>query len=156
MTIRTGSAQVTAVDVVAVMATGAFCRRFSMGKFRFVAAAAAFGCVGSEQRELCQLMVEQARLQSDDVCLATLVLRMAAAALSASGFSVAGMKSSLIVQIGGDVLVAIQAQLFLRAAIEQTVAGAAGLFGIRMRLCHRAGHDQTFQARAASGSCCQQ
>ena len=155
MAISAGSAKVTAVHIVPFMTAGAFRRRLSVRSAIVVATAATLRFVGAAQREFGQVVIEQARLQADDVCLATLVLSVAGAALSALCLRMASMKSPLFAEIYGDVFVAIQAEPLLRPSIKKIVAGAAGILGVCMRLGHRSGHDQTLQAGTA-GRCCRQ
>ena len=101
------------------------------------------------QREVGEFVVELSATQLNDVSLASLVLRMARAALADAGIGHKAVIALVQPHIGSDILVAIQAQRGLRSRIGTVVAVGAVLLLLDMCLRQFAGHQQRFYAGGA-------
>lgn len=106
--VAAGATEATAVHVVVTMAGCAIRRRVGKPLIGSVATGARRFGVRSQQRKIGQRVVEQIRLQTHDVRIATLVLGVALAALRAACLGMFGMKALIERQILRDRLVTIQ------------------------------------------------
>ncbi len=91
-------------------------------------------------------MRESRLAQLIDVGVATPVLRVAATALTGRAALHTAVVARLIADVGGDFLVAVQAQRGLPGAVGAVVTGAAVALQLRMRFRDRSRHDQCLDA----------
>jgi hypothetical protein len=91
-------------------------------------------------------MIERHGGGLDDVAVASQMLRMAGAALCAGDAGQAPVHAACCAQVGGDVLVAVQAQGGLPTLVSAVVAQGALLLLLLVRTTHLARHQQAFEA----------
>jgi hypothetical protein len=118
-----------------------------------VAAVAGQRAVRTSQRKVSAFVIEGRGVQAHDVGLAALVLGMAAGALADAGIGHAAVIALVTLQVGGDFLVAVDAQRALARTVGAIVAIAAGVFELGVRLGNLAGHEQALDRGAMSDRC---
>ena len=92
------------------------------------------------QLEVGQPMIELQTIKLHDIRRAALVFGMAGAAFAGAGILHAPVKPPLLLHIGGDILVAVQAQRRLRARVRAVMAIRTAGFLFDVRLAHFARH----------------
>src|SRR3984893_11905075 len=146
--------ELAAVRVIRLMAADAV-RRSLAPRFAFlVATLAVEGSVRALECEVGELMIELRAAELDDVGLAALVFRVASTALADAGVGHAAVVALMLLHVGGDILVTVQAQRSLCSNVGSVVAVRAGLFLLHMRLRHLAGHEQRLHIGAPCGFRC--
>ncbi len=96
--------------------------------------------------EVCELVREPGLAQSVDVRIAAEVLGMTAPALTARALTHPTVVPASAADIGGDLLVTIQAKRGLPVAVSAVVTSAAIAFQLGVRMAHRSRHDQLLDA----------
>ena len=86
------------------------------------------------------MVVEAGAVELDDVCVASLMLAVAALALCGCDVRHASVKAGVLRDIGGDGLVAIEAQGGLAMTIGAVMTQRAGFFLFDMRLADLSRH----------------
>ena len=98
------------------------------------------------QRKIRLMMIKGIRIEMHDVRIASYMLGMADLARQFSDVFYATVKSLMIFYIRRYLLMAVEAQMFLRGLFEGFVALLALGFVFGMGAHHLARHDQCFQA----------
>ena len=96
----------------------------------------------AEQLEVCDVVIEALLAQTDDICIPTQVIYVAACTAIFIRFREKAVKSDSVANIACDIFVADQAQPSLLAAIECEVAGATFCFDIRVPFDDLARHNE--------------
>ena len=149
MTFAAGLRELPAVHIVGLVAADAACGSLAPRLTLLVTTVAVERSMRAVQREVGEFVVELSATQLNDVSLASLVLRMARAALADAGIGHKAVIALVQPHIGSDILVAIQAQRGLRSRIGTVVAVGAVLLLLDMCLRQFAGHQQRFYAGGA-------
>ena len=97
------------------------------------------------QREVGQVVCEAGLVESRDVRVAPVVLRVATTTLSAARCGHATVITGLAADVLRNVLVAVQAERGLSLTVGSIMAGGAIFFAAGMCLGDRAGHDQCLE-----------
>ena len=140
MAVGTGLRQLTVMHIVGLVAAAASCRGFAICLALCMAGGAIERCMRTRQLEIGQLMIELQPVQLHDIGIASFVLGVAGAALAGPGIRHAAVISALLLYIGRDILVAVQAQRRLRPCVRTVMAiGAVGLL-LDVRLAHFTRH----------------
>ncbi len=147
----TVDAEGAAVRVVVLVTTDTSCRRFAIRSIGAVATGARERRVRSLQRKVGEIVGKTGLAELVDVRVPALVFRVAAAALAGGGRGHAPVIAGLGADVGGDLLVAVEAQRGLPVAVRAVVAAAAITLQLRMRFAHRPGHDQLLDTGRACG-----
>ena len=113
MAVAAAVTQITVVGILRPVTARACERCFPVRHVRLVATATTLERMGAGQGEFGQLMVKEARLQANDIRFATGVLTVAGAALLGIDIRVAAMEAAIVIEIGGDFLVTLEAELIL-------------------------------------------
>lgn len=110
----------------------------------FMTAGAAHGTAGvsAVQRKVCPVMVEDGLVQRNDIGITSDMIRVARLALFVADSGRPAVKTGPAADVGGDRLVAIEAQVALKGLVKRGVTGTAILFMFGMRRGQRTRHDQ--------------
>ena len=144
-------AQALLVWVILVMAVVACRRRVTVFGVLLVAAGAGQPHMRAFQGEIGLMVVKGIRVEMHDIAVASYMFGMACLARHFLNIIDAAVKSSLILDIRGNFLMAIEAEIFLRVFAERFVALLAFGFIFGMIADHLARHDQGFQAGCGRG-----
>ncbi len=142
MAFAAGLRELPAVHIVGLVAADAAGGSLAPCLSLFVTCVTFERGMGAVEREVGESVVELSPAQLNDVSLASLVLRMARAALPGAGVGHEAVITLVQPHVGGDILVAIEAQRGLRSRIGTVVAVGAVLLLLDMRLRQFAGHQQ--------------
>lgn len=104
------------------------------------------------KREIGQFVVELSATQLNDVSLASLMIRMACAALTGAGVGHEAMIAAVQTDVGSNILVTIQAQRGLRSYVGTIMTVRAALLLLDMGLSQFARHQQRFYVGGAHGA----
>lgn len=130
------------MDVILAVTLDTGRRRFAKCHRRLVTSAAGHRNMRAVERKVAQIVREAGWIQLVDVGVAPQVLGMAAAALAGLRLWHAPVIAGLAPNVGGDLLVTVQAQRGLPITVRTIVAAAAVLLELCMRAAHRPRHDE--------------
>jgi hypothetical protein len=105
----------------------------------------------SQQLEISKCMVERFLIQLDDVGVPSFMIGMAIGAGVFPGVFEQTMEADSLLDIDGDLFMAVEAQGALIATVESLVAGGTLRFEFRMALDHFPWHDERFNAGSIAG-----
>jgi len=147
------AAELAGVGVVGGVTPRAVRRRVAAVRARLVAALAGDALVGAAQRVVRRIVREGARVESDDVGVASLVLGVADAALRRTHRWRPAVEAGLGANVRRDrlVVVAAEAERILLRSLEGGVALRAVGLEVRVRLRDRARHDEPLERLRPSG-----
>lgn len=97
------------------------------------------------QRKLRQAVIELPRIQFDDIAVAAQVFRMTGTTLRGADAGQLAVQMRLRVDVGGDLLVTIEAQPCLSGAVAAVMALRALLLVLLVRVGELTGHQQRFR-----------
>jgi hypothetical protein len=129
---------------------------FAKTLVRRMAAIAGHVSVHALERVLSLCVVELLAAEFDDVRIAPEMLRMTGMTLGILDPRQMAVETALLMQVGGDILMAIEAQLRLPIAVAAVMALRALFFVLRVRRGELARHEQCFRIDGFSGTCRQQ
>lgn len=147
MTGRALGTQCATMDVILAMTVDTGCGRLAIRHIGAMAAGTCDGEVSVLQREIRQVVREAGLIELVDVGVATQVLGVTTAALAGGSLWHAAVISRLGADIGGDFLVAVEAQGGLALPVGTVVAITALAFDLGVGLGDRPGHDELFDVR---------
>jgi hypothetical protein len=136
----------TPVKVIILMATDACAGRVTILVSRSMAVRALNAPMRARQMEIRQIVIERRFIEVNDVRVATFMVRVTASAFVARYIGGQAVKSSTLKNIVVYFFMAIAAKRALARLLKQLVAGRAIAFEFRVRLRHRTGHDECFDA----------
>lgn len=140
------------VDVLFRMTTDAGRWRIAMLFLWPVAVAAGRVPVCTLERVIGQGVIKGLRRQAHDIRVAALVVGMAVPALALPRRAGSPVKALLAEDVGGNLVVTVQAQGTLFITREGHMALAAVFFDFGMTADHRARHDETFPVQGAGNN----
>ena len=106
----------------------------------------------ADEREVGKFMIEVVLIEPDNIGIAALMICMAIGAGRATRMSILAMEPLAAIDIAGNFLVTVKAQITLPGTFEFQVAIAAVLFELGMRFHEFAGHDERLDlAKGGSG-----
>lgn len=143
MTISALCAKRSGVRVVIFVTGKAVPGRVAMSLLGLMAIIALIVRVLAEQREVRLFVVERILIEADDIGIAAFVVCMAFGADTSAGLTVFAMKSGFRFYVSGDLLMAIEAQCSLLAALESQMAVATIFLILGMCFDDLTRHDQS-------------
>lgn len=149
--IGTGSSQEAFVYVVVVMTIVAFLWRIAVLVSCRVAVSASHFCVFSQQFVVGQVMVKVFLVKVYDIGVAPFVIDMAGGAMTTGHVIRTAMKTVAGIDVSRDVLMAVETQPILGAAIEALVTRRALGFSLGVTRDDLARHHQGFNGLRSSG-----
>lgn len=144
MAITAGGAQALLVGIVVRMAVDADGRRLTVLQARLVAIFTGGFEVLSYQLEIGNGVIESRLIEIDDVGIATDMIGMTTRTSLIAHVVAQAVEAGVLLDIGRDIVVAIETKIVLLCLFEQFVTLAALALEIGMRFDHFAGHDQFF------------
>ncbi len=138
-----GLGELAAVHIIALVTARASGGHGPPGGPRLVTGLAGKPGMSSPQRQVCELMIKVRRIEPDDIGFAALVFRVTGTTLARRRILHAAVIAAVLALVGGDVLVAIQAQRGLGAGVRAVVAIGAGGLQFGVRAADLAGHQQS-------------
>lgn len=140
-----GLAEPPLVAIVAAMAIDAAGRRVTKFLVRLVTAGARCACMSALEDKVGQRVIERLAIQTDDVEVPALVVRVAVSAGLPQSLWMLAVETALGRAIRPDRLVTVEAEVGLRLFAEGLVARVAGCLELGMSLDQRSRHDQALE-----------
>lgn len=125
------------VDILLRVAADAGGRCIAVFRLRLVAVSAGDLLVGALKREIRQSMIEGLRRQADDVCAAAFVVRVTVPALARPGLLGSPVKPHLLVDVRGNLVMAVDAKLALVVPRERYMTLPALTLDVSVATDHR-------------------
>ncbi len=132
------------VDIIFLVAAGAARWRLAKALFGRVAARTTSTEVSASQRKIGPSVIEYSRVQCNDVCISTFMIRMADNAFVSLGGWETAMKTRFRFAIDRDIFMATSAKQCARLVGSVVVAGSAVTLDFGMTFDNAPGHEQTF------------
>ena len=151
MALITGLAQAFLMRIVLVVAVIAYRGRVTVLGVLLMAAGAGQSQMRAFQGEIGLVVVKSVRVEMHDITVASYMFGMAGLARQFLDALNAAVKSSLFLDIRGNLLMAIEAKILLRVLAEWFMALFALRFIFGVGINYLARHDQCFQAGRGSG-----
>lgn len=136
--------------IIFLMAGIAVARRLTMFVIGGMAVCAFVFGVLAEQWEVGELVIKIRLVETHDVGITALVVRVAVCTAVLADTLELAMKARRTIDICGDIFVAVEAERTLSAAFESLVAGFTLTFVLGMTLDDLARHDQRFDLGVSS------
>jgi hypothetical protein len=152
MAVRAVLPQLPIVAIVVEVAVDAQARSLAIRLAAGVARGASHRGVSSLQGEVRHVMIEGLGSEAHDVGASTPMLGMAGSTVGIVAWVLSAVETLLGFDVGGDLLVTVEAEPDLRTAIESAVTAFAVLFDVRVALDDGPRHDQRLDVRSMSGN----
>src|SRR5207253_4908114 len=140
--VGTRLAQATVVGIYRLVTGDAGRRRVAVLRLRGVALDARHPLVRAFEAEVGDGMVEDLAIQQHDIDIPALMVRVTVPAFGALHVPAAAMEPAARGQVGGDLVVTVQAEGALSGLVKRLVAARALLLILGVALDERAGHEE--------------
>ena len=138
-------AEAAPMGVVLEVAVDAFARGIAMLRIDLVAQGAVGPCVGPDEVEIGEGVIEGIARQAENVRIPALVIGMAASALGPRNPRKAAVEACALLEVFGHRIVAFETERVLRASVERHVTGSAVGFGFGVCASEFTRHDEPLE-----------